>query len=63
MFYVWLNGVNLKRFKNLMKAKLFAINYAETRHLDPENDDFLITNPCDYEFETIDVFNINQINL
>lgn len=58
MFYVWLNGKNLRRFKSLSKAKLFAFNYLADRKLSPENDDFLICNPCDVNFENINVFSM-----
>lgn len=61
MFYIWLNGKNLKRFKSLQKAKFFAINYLANHPLKKENDDFLITNPCDYTFESIDVFELKHI--
>lgn len=61
MFYVWLNGKNLRRFKDLQKAKLFAIKYMAEHLLVNALDDFVICNPCDKTFEKIDVFSLKHI--
>ena len=61
MFYVWLNGKVLRRFKNLQKAKLFTIIYLEENKLKKEKDEFEISNPCDMTFENIDAFSLKHI--
>ena len=61
MFYIWLNGKNLRRFTNLQKAKLFAIKYMVENKLKEDEYEFLICNSCDEKFETIDVFTLKHI--
>lgn len=61
MFYVWLNGKNLRRFKSLQRAKSFALDYKANHYLVEDLDDFVITNPCDNNFEEIDVFQIKYL--
>lgn len=61
MFYIWLNGKNLRRFKSLQRAKSFALDYKKNHHLIKEIEDFVITNPCDNTFEEIDIFELKGI--